>query len=116
MTSTANLSLFQLNYKTCEGFIGELGSALDPRKGGQLLDMFNLATYGEFVAMELADRQTSILRLTFPEQQSKPEGEEEKMVKECKLADETIRFCLMPLQAEHYYLPRVGDKLIKLSI
>ena len=34
----------------------------------------------------------------------------------CKLVDFTLDICLMPLQEEHYYLPRVGDKLIKLSM
>ena len=34
----------------------------------------------------------------------------------CKLVDFTLELCMMPLQEEHYYLPRVGDKLIKLSM
>ena len=34
----------------------------------------------------------------------------------CKLAEFTLDLCLMPLQEDNYYLPRVGDKLIKLSI
>jgi len=32
----------------------------------------------------------------------------------CKLADFTIKLCLMPLQ--EFYLPKLGDKLIKLSV
>ena len=32
------------------------------------------------------------------------------------MADFTIELCLMPLAGEHYYLPAIGDKLIKLSV
>ena len=34
----------------------------------------------------------------------------------CKMADFTVDLCMKPLQEEYFYLPRVGDKLIKLSI
>ena len=43
------------------------------------------------------------------------EDPDEKLIM-CKLVDFTLDLCLMPLQEEHYYLPRVGDKLIKLSM
>ena len=43
-----------------------------------------------------------------------PEPEQQGQL--CKLADFTIELCLMPVQVEQYYLPRIGDKMIKLSV
>ena len=115
--------MFQANYKQCESFIDKLGSSL--QRGGELLDLFNLSTYSEFVAMELADRQTQILQTVFPEkvqdgsQAAAAEDAEEDVSMSplvCKIADQTIDLCLMPLHEEHYYLPRVGDKFIKLTV
>ena len=58
VTSTTNLQSFQMNYRSCEEFINELPSL---SKGDELLEMFNLTTYIEFVSMELADKQTAKL-------------------------------------------------------
>ena len=55
VTSTANLEAFQSNFKCCEKFIAHEDLA-SLKKGDELLHLFNLATYGEFVAMELADK------------------------------------------------------------
>ena len=68
VTSTANLESFQVNYRTCEQFISDL-SQLSLTKGDNLLEMFNLTTYSEFVAMELADKQASKLNEVFPSEQ-----------------------------------------------
>lgn len=50
VTSIANLELFQMNYKCSERFVSSLkiplGSGAD-----ELLALFNLSTYTEFVAM-----------------------------------------------------------------
>lgn len=68
VTSTANLEVFQTNFKCCEKFIEH--EDLDSlRKGDELLKLFNLATYGEFVAMELADKQLKKLEQAFPTEQ-----------------------------------------------
>ena len=56
VTSTANLEIFQVNYRSCEKFIEELRE-ISLTKGDELLEMFNLSTYSEFIAMELADKQ-----------------------------------------------------------
>ena len=56
VTSTANLELFQLNYKCCEAFVASEDLASLTR-GDDLLELFNLGTYSEFVQMELSDRQ-----------------------------------------------------------
>ena len=55
VTSTVNLESFQINYRACDQFIIEL-SSMSLSKGDGLLDMFNLTTYTEFVAMQLADK------------------------------------------------------------
>ena len=57
VTSTTNLEVFQMNYKCCEDFIASKQLQTLSR-GDELLELFNLATYGEFVTLELADRQT----------------------------------------------------------
>lgn len=78
--------------------------------------------------MQLADKQLQKLNQSFPSEQqrsvnsdanpdfSEEAAEESQKGQLCKLADFTIELCLMPLQEEHFYLARVGDKLIKLSI
>lgn len=88
--------------------------------------MFNLTTYSEFVAMELADKQAKKLNEVFPTEsqrvaiaEANPDFSYEESQDEtpiCKLVDFTLELCLMPLQEEHYYLSRIGDKLIKLSM
>ena len=65
VTSTANLESFQVNYRACDEFITDLES-MSLTKGDSLLDMFNLTTYSEFVAMELADKQAKKLNEVFP--------------------------------------------------
>ena len=127
VTSTANLENFQMNFKCCEMFI-EHEDLSSLTKGDELLQLFNLATYSEFVAMNLADRQRQKLEQAFPSEQqladaaeSNPDftedvTEESQMGQLCKLADFTIELCLMPLNEEFFYLPRVGDRLIKLSV
>ena len=66
VTSTSNLQTFQMNYRSCQEFINEMPSLT---KGDELLEMFNLATYIEFVSMELADKQTARLTFFFPSEQ-----------------------------------------------
>ena len=45
-----------MNYRACDNFIIKLSSK-SLTKGDSLLDMFNLTTYSEFLAMQLADKQ-----------------------------------------------------------
>ena len=54
-----------MNYRACEEFISDL-SDISLTKGDSLLELFNLTTYSEFVAMELADKQASKLNEVFP--------------------------------------------------
>lgn len=70
VTSTANLELFQINYKCCERFIASLEDS-SLTKGDELLALFNLSTYSEFVAMQLADQQEMKLNSAFPSQSQK---------------------------------------------
>ena len=66
VTSTANVTVFQVNYRTCESFIDVLSSDHGLTQGEKLLEMFNLSTYREFVSQELCDKQLEKLNEVFP--------------------------------------------------
>lgn len=61
VTSTLNLQVFQSNYRVCEDFIRDYKDKVSAQRRDELLSMFNLATYSEFVAINIADRQTQEL-------------------------------------------------------
>lgn len=55
VTSTVNLAAFRANYRVCESFVREFKGIVSVTSRDELLSMFNLATYTEFVAIEIAD-------------------------------------------------------------
>ena len=108
VVSASNLQLFAHNYNTAKLFVAEYPEFVD------LLSRFNLATFANFVQLEVSDRLVASLQATIEES-----GQLTAM------SNATLSLCqkvltpasqLTPDDSVGLYLDEVGDRLIKLSV